>query len=67
MSISKKIKEELMPRAGEIRVKDVRIGKVIEFKVDAASSAEAEEHVRQMCERLLANPVIEDYRLEIVE
>ena len=46
-------------------VKDVRIGKVIEFNIEAPSSAEAESQIRQMCERLLANPVIEDYRLEI--
>ena len=62
-----KVVEGSLHTLGYSGVKDVRIGKVIEFKVDAASSAEAEEHVRQMCERLLANPVIEDYRLEIVE
>ena len=46
-------------------VKGVRIGKVIEFDIDAPSLEEAESQIRQVCERLLANPVIEDYRLEI--
>ncbi len=52
---------------GHPGVTDVRVGKVIEFSIEASTSAEAEFQIRQMCERLLANPVIEDYRLEILE
>ncbi|OPA73420.1 phosphoribosylformylglycinamidine synthase [Paenibacillus selenitireducens] len=43
----------------------VRIGKYMELEVDATNRAEAEERVRQMCEKLLANTVVEDYRFEL--
>jgi phosphoribosylformylglycinamidine synthase len=42
-------------------VGDVRVGKAIELSVDAASAAAAEASVRSMCDRLLANPVTEDF------
>lgn len=42
-------------------VRDVRVGKAIELGIDAASPAEAEATARRMCERLLANPVTEDF------
>ena len=60
-----KVVERSLHTLGFPGVKDVRIGKVIEFNIEAPSSAEAERQIRQMCERFLANPVIEDYRLEI--
>jgi phosphoribosylformylglycinamidine synthase subunit PurS len=45
----------------------VRIGRAIELDLDAPSRSEAEAQARQMCERLLANPVTEDYRLDVEE
>jgi phosphoribosylformylglycinamidine synthase len=48
-------------------VKEARIGKYMELALDANDRAQAEERVRDMCEKLLANTVIEDYRFEIVE
>jgi phosphoribosylformylglycinamidine synthase subunit PurS len=48
-------------------VTDVRIGKYMELELDTADRAQAEERVRAMCEKLLANTVIEDYRFDIVE
>jgi len=48
-------------------VEEVRMGKYLEFKLKASSRSEAEAQVRQMCEKLLANPVIEDYRFEVEE
>ena len=45
-------------------VGDVRIGRAIELTVDAASTDAAEAAVRSMCERLLANPVTEDFIVE---
>jgi phosphoribosylformylglycinamidine synthase PurS subunit len=44
---------------------DVRVGKAIEIEVDAASTEAAEASVRTMCERLLANPVTEDFTVEV--
>jgi len=48
-------------------VKEVRIGKQIVLELDAKSKEEALKEVEQMSETLLANTVIEDYNIEIVE
>ena len=47
-------------------VRDARIGKVIDLELEAADEATAKAEVEQMCERLLANPLIESYEVEIV-
>jgi phosphoribosylformylglycinamidine synthase len=44
-------------------VKDVHVGRHIIIDADAPSSQDAEATVRQMCDRLLANPVTEDYEI----
>ena len=46
-------------------VSRVRVGKYLELTLTAASQSAAEETVRQMCERLLANPVIERYSFTV--
>lgn len=46
-------------------VESVRQGKVIELDLAGADPAQAEEDVREMCEKLLANTVIEKYSVEI--
>ena len=43
----------------------VRVGRAIELEVAAPSRAEAEARVRQMCDKLLANPVTEDDLLQV--
>jgi phosphoribosylformylglycinamidine synthase subunit PurS len=48
-------------------VQDVRVGKYIELTVEEASRSAAEGRLRAMCDKLLANTVIEDYRFEIQE
>jgi len=48
-------------------VKDVRIGKQIIMELQSNSKEEAEKEVAQMCEKLLANTVIEDYEILIEE
>jgi len=48
-------------------VNNARIGKYMELTLDTRDRAQAEERVREMCEKLLANTVVEDYRFEIVE
>ena len=50
---------------GFAEVGTVRAGKYMEIRLDAVSRAEAEEKVTEMCKKLLANPVIEDFRFEI--
>ena len=46
-------------------VSGVRVGKTIEFEVAGADPAAAAAEVKSMCERLLANTVIEGYRVEV--
>jgi phosphoribosylformylglycinamidine synthase len=48
-------------------VSGARVGKVIDLEVDAADAAAARVQVEQMCERLLANPLIESYEIEVAE
>lgn len=45
----------------------VRVGKLIRFYVDADTEDAAREAATEMCDKLLANPVIEEYELEIAE
>ena len=49
-------------------VTDVRIGKYMELEIAVPDAAQAnvDDQVKEMCERLLANPVIEDYHFEVV-
>ena len=46
-------------------VSSVRVGKTIEFDLGGADPAKAEADVKAMCDRLLANTVIEGYRVEV--
>jgi phosphoribosylformylglycinamidine synthase subunit PurS len=46
-------------------VAQVRVGKVMDLEVDAASEAEALERVGEMCRKLLANPVTEDFAVAV--
>jgi len=46
-------------------VSDVRVGKYIKVSLDSQSEPEARKRVEDMCTRLLANHVIEDYRFEL--
>ncbi|OGL41745.1 MAG: phosphoribosylformylglycinamidine synthase [Candidatus Schekmanbacteria bacterium RIFCSPHIGHO2_02_FULL_38_11] len=48
-------------------LKDIRVGKYFEINIDEISKETAIEKIKEMCEKLLANTVIENYRLEIVE
>jgi phosphoribosylformylglycinamidine synthase subunit PurS len=52
---------------GYNEVQDVRMGKYLEIEMAPASRQDAEIRVREMCDKLLANPVIEDYRFETHE
>ena len=46
-------------------VESVRVGKYVEVRIQAADDAQAERTIGEMCDRLLANPVIEDYSFEL--
>lgn len=57
--------ERALPVLGYEGVRDVRVGKRIQLEVDAATADEARAKVNEMCEQLLANPVIESYEVSI--
>lgn len=48
-------------------VQDVRAGKYMEIRLDDDDRERANERVTEMCDRLLANPVIEQFRFELDE
>ncbi len=48
-------------------VDTVRAGKYLEITLDGDDKASAEKQVTEMCQKLLANPVIEDFRFELEE
>ena len=48
-------------------VGDARVGRVVDLEVEAPDAAAARAEVERMCERLLANPLIESYEIEVAE
>ena len=56
--------ERALPALGYEGVSNVRIGRLIELDVDGGDAEAVSASVREMCERLLANPLIESYQVE---
>jgi len=52
-----------LQKLGFTELSEARIGKLIELKLESYDEA----RVKEMCDKLLANPVIEDYRFEVVK
>ncbi|MGL5060155.1 MAG: phosphoribosylformylglycinamidine synthase subunit PurS [Microcoleus sp.] len=52
---------------GYDNVEQVRIGKFVELTLTAAGESEAREQLDRICDQLLANPVIENYRIDLTE
>ena len=65
LDVQGKAVENALHGLGWPAVKDVRVGRVLEFDTGASEPAAAEAEVKAMCDKLLANPVIESYRVEI--
>lgn len=59
--------EKALGSLGYRNVNDVRIGKYLEVIFEGGERGEAEAQVREMCDRLLTNSVIEDYTFELAE
>ena len=57
--------EKALISLGYKDIKDLKVGKEIVFKLNATSKLQAKSQVKEMCEKLLANPVIEDYIIEL--
>jgi len=64
LDVQGKAVEAALHGLGWAGVADVRVGRTIEFDLPAESKAAAEAEARAMCEKLLANTVIEGYRVE---
>jgi phosphoribosylformylglycinamidine synthase len=65
LDVQGKAVENALHGLGWPGVEGVRVGKTIEFDLKAVDAATAEAEVKQMCEKLLANTVIETYRVEL--
>ncbi|MGH6987176.1 MAG: phosphoribosylformylglycinamidine synthase subunit PurS [Caulobacteraceae bacterium] len=65
LDVQGKAVENALHGLGWPKVSAVRVGRVIEMELQVASAVEAEAEAKAMCDRLLANPVIESYRVEI--
>ncbi len=65
LDVQGKAVEAALHGLGWPKVSEVRIGRVIEFDLDIHDQNAAESQVAAMCETLLANPVIEGYRVEV--
>jgi phosphoribosylformylglycinamidine synthase subunit PurS len=66
LDVQGKAVENALHGLGWPGVDGVRVGKTIEFDLkDASDKAAAEAQVKDMCEKLLANTVIESYRVEV--
>jgi phosphoribosylformylglycinamidine synthase subunit PurS len=58
---------DTLARMGYGEVEAARVGKVIELELeDGLAAADAEKRVKEMCEKLLANTVIESYRIDVL-
>ena len=59
--------QQSLTTLGFSSVNDVRVGKVLEVELEEIDQNQAELQLKAMCEKLLANTVIEDYRFELVK
>lgn len=59
--------QQSLEALGYQELQSIRVGKYIEIKMSDRSIDSAQQELKEMCEKLLANTVIEEYRFEIVE
>jgi phosphoribosylformylglycinamidine synthase len=60
-----RVVQEALHSLGYANVEQVRIGKYMELELSTKTEGNIETEVKEMCDRLLANPVIEDYHYEV--
>jgi phosphoribosylformylglycinamidine synthase PurS subunit len=57
--------ERALPAQGFVGIDGVRVGKRIEFSLEAPDRAAAEQILQRVCAEFLSNPIIEDFRFEL--
>ncbi len=62
-----KVVQNTLQNLGMDNLKSVRQGKYFEIEIDAQDVAKAEKKVDDMCKKLLANLIIEDYKIEKIQ
>jgi phosphoribosylformylglycinamidine synthase len=65
LDVQGKAVENALHGLGWPSVSEVRVGRTIEFDLKSEDAKAAEAEVKAMCDKLLANPVIESYRVEV--
>jgi phosphoribosylformylglycinamidine synthase len=59
--------EHALAALGFPGVGQVRVGRTLEISIEAESEREVQQRLTEMCERLVANPVTEDFTIDAVE
>ena len=67
LDVQGKTVENSLHSIGFESMKNVRIGKYVQLEIDAESSNQANDLVKSACEQLIANPIIENYEIQIDE
>jgi phosphoribosylformylglycinamidine synthase PurS subunit len=57
--------QQAIKSLGHHSIEEVRVGKTITFEMEGADTPEVRDEIDRLCDGLLSNPVIEDYRYEI--
>jgi phosphoribosylformylglycinamidine synthase subunit PurS len=52
---------------GYVEIEDVRIGKLVELKINGRNIKNIQERIQEASNKLLANPVIEDFEIDLLE
>ena len=56
--------QQLLAQRGYNQIADVRVGKLVEFELENVTPIEGEAMLAEIADKLLANPIIESYRIE---
>ena len=67
LDVQGKTVENSLHSIGFESMANVRIGKYVQLEIEAESSNQANEQVKSACEQLIANPIIENYEIQIDE
>lgn len=66
LDVQGKAVERGLSENGITELSNIRVGKLIEFDVNASSSESARQVVESVCQKLLANPIIEQYEIKFL-